>query len=113
MPVATFVSEGFAVDYTPSSDVSAGDIVDLGDCVGIATHDISANTLGSIQVYGVYDVAKYTGEAVSLWADVYYDAGTNTATGTIGYSEARIGKCVKAAASGDSTVRVLVFPRTG
>ena len=109
-PVATFVHEGFSIDYTPDADVAAGDIVDLGNCVGIATNAIAANTLGALQVHGVYDVAKFTGEAISLWAPVYYDAGTNTATGTIGYSEAVMGKCVKAAASGDATVRVLILP---
>ena len=41
---------------------------------------------------------------------VYWDEGTNTATSTSGYSEATIGKAVKAAVSGDSTVRVKLIP---
>jgi predicted RecA/RadA family phage recombinase len=109
-PVATFVQEGFTVDYTPVADVVAGDIVDLGTSVGIALHDIPANTKGALARHGVFDVAKFTGEAIALWAIVYYDAGTNTATGTIAYQEAIMGKCVLAAAAGDATVRVELVP---
>lgn len=109
-PVAVFVQEGFTIDYTPDADVAAGDIVDLGTSVGIALHDIPANTTGALARHGVFDVAKFTGEEIAIWAPVYYDAGTNTATGTIGYSEAVMGKCVLAAAAGDSTVRVELVP---
>lgn len=110
MATAVFVQQGFSVDYTPVADVAPGDVVDLGNCVGIAPHAITANTVGALQVYGVYDVAKFTGEAIALWAPVYWDVGTTTATGTIGYSEAVMGKCVQAALAGDSTVRVLILP---
>ncbi|MFO0892433.1 MAG: DUF2190 family protein [Isosphaeraceae bacterium] len=116
MATATLVSVGNAIDYTPGSALAAGDIVDMGDCIGIAVGAIAANALGSLDVgveVSVYDITKYTGEAINLFDDVYYDAGTNTATKTSGYSEARIGKCVKAALAGDATVRVMVFPRTG
>lgn len=112
MPVATYRSEGFSIDYTPTSNVTAGDIVDLGQMVGIAAHDIPANVKGSLQTRGVYDVTKFTGEAIAQFALVYYDQGTNTATGTVGYSEAIMGIAVTAAAAGDATVQVLVFPRT-
>lgn len=102
------------LDYMPLADLAGGDVVDLGNCVGITHRPIPAGTTaaGALGVGpGVYDFLKFTGEAVALWAPVYWDVGTGTATGTIGYSEAAIGKCVRAALAGDATIRVLVLPK--
>jgi predicted RecA/RadA family phage recombinase len=113
MAVAVFVQEGFSRDYTPTSDVAAGDVIDLGVWVGIAVHDIPANTLGALQLEGIYDVAKFAGEAIADGATIYWDQGTLTATGTIAYSEAVMGRCVQAALAGDATVRVKLMPALG
>jgi predicted RecA/RadA family phage recombinase len=110
---AVFVQSGMdegGIDYTPVGALAAGDVVDLGNCVGVTKHPIAAGALGALSLYGVFDFLKFTGEAISLWAPVYWDVGTGTATGTIGYSEAVIGKCIKDAAAGDNTVRVLILP---
>lgn len=108
--IATYVNEGDSIDYTPGSDVTAGDVIDLGNFVGIATSDIASGVLGSLVVEGVFDVNKYDSEAITLGAPVYWDAGTSTATGTSGYSEAVMGVCVKAADASDATVRVRISP---
>ncbi len=109
-PVAVYLAEGERIDYTPSGDVAAGDVIDLGTFVGIATEPITANTLGSLVVYGLIEGTKFTGEVIALGATVYWDAGTSTFTGTSGYSEATAGKCARAAASGDATVRFFLTP---
>ena len=57
MSSADFVQEGAAVDYTPTEDLVAGSVVVQGELVGFTKHDIKANTLGSIAVEGVFDVA--------------------------------------------------------
>lgn len=111
MPEATFVSEGNAIDYTPSgSSLVAGQVVDLGTFVGVAITDIADGVTGALAIEGIFDFAKYTGQSFSVGDLVYWDEGTNTATSTSGYSEATIGKAVKAAVSGDSTVRVKLIP---
>lgn len=110
MAVANFVQEGDRIDYTPVGALAAGDVVDLGTFVGIALQPIAAGVQGVLAIRGTFDVNKYTGEAISLGATVYWDVGTTTATGTSGYSEATMGKCVKAAAAGDATVRVTLTP---
>jgi predicted RecA/RadA family phage recombinase len=102
---------GDRIDYTPSgADVEPGQVVDLGTFVGVATEKILDGEPGSLQVEGVGDFLKYTGEAINLGDVVYWDEGTNTATKTSGYSEAPIGKCFKAALAGDATVRVKLMP---
>lgn len=108
---AVFVQDGDeGLDYTPVGALAAGDVVDLGTCVGVTTHPIAAGELGAVHVTGVFDFLKFTSEVIALWAPVYWDVGTMTATGTVGYSEAVIGICVKAAAANDATVRVYLIP---
>ena len=119
-----FIHRGDAIDYTPSSDVSAGDVVVQEDLVGVAKLDIAAGLLGALHVSGVFDFPKATGTNTGLaaGAKVYWDTvnkvvvdadGSATATGT-GTPEDEgndeifpyLGKTVKAATDDDETVRV-------
>jgi predicted RecA/RadA family phage recombinase len=90
--------------------VAAGDIIDLGTFAAIAIRDILAGELGELDSWDspTYRCTKFTGEAIAKGAPVYYDAGTNTASGTIAYSEAFLGYCVNdgGALAGDATVDV-------
>ena len=103
-----FRHEGESIDYTPSSDVAAGDVVVQGELVGVAKLDIKADTLGALAVEGVFDFPKATGGATAIAAGavLYWDATneiatTNSASG----ANKLIGKCVRAAGDGDETVR--------
>lgn len=107
---AVVVQAGRTIDYTPGSDVAAGQVIDLGTCVGIAIRDIAANTRGALMVDGVADFLKYTNDAPSAFDLIYWDEGTNTATKTSGYGEAVIGRAVSAAGASDATVRVWLIP---
>ena len=109
MATATFVHDGNAIDYTPGSDVSAGDVVVQGELVGVAKRDIPANTLGALAVTGVFDFPKTAGigEAITAGANVYWDvadgvAKTDDETG----ANKLIGKTVAAAGDDDTTVCV-------
>ena len=68
MATARFVHDGEAIDYTPSSAVSAGDVVVQNDLVGVAKLDIAANTLGALAVKGVFDFPKATGAGSAIAA---------------------------------------------
>lgn len=107
---AIYRAEGDDLDYTPGSALTAGDVVDLGDMVGIVIRDIAANELGALRIKGVFDVLKKTGETWTQWETVYYDAGTTTFSNTAGYSEAVAGIIIADAASGDATGRILLLP---
>ena len=109
MPTATYIHEGAALDYTPGSDLSAGDVVAQNELVGVAKQDIPANTLGSLSVSGVFDFPKATGAstAIAEGLDVYWDAGateatTDSATGTNKF----IGRSIAAASDSDAAVRI-------
>ena len=107
MAQATFVHDGTSIDYTPAADVAAGDVIVQGELVGVARTPIAAGALGSLAVDGVFDFAKATGggTAISAGANVYWDDTNNVAT-TTATGNKLIGKCVKAAADADATVRV-------
>ena len=102
---ATFVHDGDAIDYTPGSNVAAGDVVVLLDLVGIARQPIAANQAGALAVRGVFDVAKGGGSilagATLFWDPTNKIAVTNSNSGTY----PRLGNAVKAAATTDTTVR--------
>ena len=104
--MATYVGEGSAVDYTPSSAVAAGEVVVQGSLVGIAKVAIAADVLGALAVVGLFDVAKSTGSstAITAGANVYWDATNEVAT-TTSAGNTYMGKAVAAAAD-DETVRV-------
>jgi len=106
---ATYIQEGGVIDYTPSSAVSAGDVVVQGELVGVAQKAIAADALGAITVEGVFDFPKTAGAstAITAGANAYWDASagvatTDTDTGT----NKLLGKVVVAATDDDTTVRV-------
>ena len=104
---AIFVHDGFSIDYTPTANVAAGEIVALGNLVGIAQVDIPANTLGALAVFGVFDVRK--GASAFAGGDaVYYDSSTKKAT-TEG--DIYLGRAVQAASATESVVRVRLEQR--
>jgi len=107
MAQAIYIYEGAVIDYTPAEDVSAGDVIVQGELVGVAARDIKANTLGALAVAGVFDFAKATGSgtAINAGARVYWDNTAKVATITA-LNNTLIGKCVKAATTADTTVRV-------
>jgi len=107
MATARFVHDGNSVDYTPGSAVTAGDVVVQGELVGVAKVDIAASVLGALAVTGVFDFPKATGggTAITAGANCYWDAANTRAT-TTSSGNKLIGKCVKAAADADATVRI-------
>ena len=107
--MATFVQDGRTIDHTPApgSDVAAGDVVVQGELVGVAKVPISGGTLGALAVEGVFDFPKATGggTAITAGANCYWNAGAQQAT-TTATGNKLIGKCVRAAADADTTVRI-------
>ena len=107
MATATFVQEGGAVDYTPSADVAAGDVVVQGDLVGVAPRPIAASALGALAVGGIFEFPKATGtgKAIAAGKKVYWDATNKVATETSS-GNTFLGKTVAAVGDSDATVRV-------
>ena len=109
-PLAIFVQDGNAIDYVPTTDVAAGDVVVQGELVGVTRMPIKASELGSLAVAGVFDVAKATGAgtAIAVGTNVYWNATANQATATATGNKL-IGKSIKASTVDDATVRIRLF----
>lgn len=107
MATAQFIHDGDSIDYTPGSNVAAGDVVVQGDLVGIAKVPIPANTLGALAVTGVFDFPKNVASdtAIAAGEKVYWNATAKQATET-DTGNKYLGKTVRAAADADATVRV-------
>lgn len=108
MAYAVFVAEGMAVDYTPTADVSPGDVVVQADLVGVARAAIPANTPGALAVTGVFDFPKASGDGgIAAGARCYWDVAEGVAKGSAEAGANKlIGKAVKAAANTDTKVRI-------
>jgi len=85
-----FVHEGTAVEYTAGADISSGDVVAMGDSIGIALTDIANGATGAVAIEGVFTVAKAAGTAWNCGDKLDWDAsasafakGITEATGDI------------------------------
>lgn len=77
---ATYKQRGDSIDYVPNSDVTAGDVVVLGDLVGVTKLDIKANELGTLALTGVFDFPMESGCTLSEYYDAYWDATNGVVT---------------------------------
>ena len=113
---AIFKQRGECVNYVPTTDTTAGDVVVQGDLVGIAKLDIKANTLGAIALTGVFAIPKATGagEAIPAGTKLYWD-GTNATTdaddgGSPATAYPYLGKSILVAGDDEATVEVRLCP---
>ena len=102
--MATLYQTGNSIDYTPDTDVTAGDVVDLsGDMcfIGIAPNDIDASTKGALQIKGVFIFDLAQGASFDVGDKVYVDNSGDASTSS---DDTYAGVAV--ADSGTSTVYV-------
>jgi len=111
---ATYRQEGCAIDYTPTTAKTAGDVVVQNGLLGVVKTDIAANALGSLTIEGVFRFTKATsaGNAMAVGQIVYYDAA-NDRVSTDGAVGVPAGKVVFAAALADTTVDVSINETDG
>jgi predicted RecA/RadA family phage recombinase len=104
---AKYVKGDDTIDYTPSADVAAGQVVVQGDLVAVAKTPIKATVLGALAAEGVFDFPKATGggSGLAVGTTLYWDAVSNVATAT-SVGNKQLGKSVQAASDDDITVRV-------
>ena len=101
------------IDHTAASDITAGDLVSLGNLAGItcgvAHKDIADTELGAIAVGGgVYDV-KVANTNVAVGDKLHYDS-TLVALSDVSTNNSQFGFAVEATTAVNTTVKVLHFP---
>ena len=95
------------INYTPSADVTAGDVVVIGSLIAVASSDIAADTLGAVNVEGVFELPKAITGAIEAGVLVYWDDTAEVVTTTEGTPAlTQVGYTVAAAGGTDPTVLV-------
>lgn len=113
--VPAFLASGDdALDYTPGSAVTGGDVIVQAGIVGITATDLAASEKGSLSLEGIYDVPKTTAAWV-IGQPVFWDATGTPDSGDASSGAANqigtgvyMGIAVVAADSGANTGRVLL-----
>lgn len=92
-----FARPGRMQNYTPASDVYAGDIILVGTKVCLAPNDIASGVQGALHVDGVWRVNK-SSDTFTAGDAVYWDADGNPVVGTAGTG------CADSSASGNNLI---------
>ena len=72
--ISRFLQEGVSIDYTPTSAVSAGNVINTGSVVGVAPADIAAGALGCLTVGGLIRGPFVGGVVANIGDNVWWDA---------------------------------------
>lgn len=102
---AIFVQKGETLYYTPSEDVAPGSVVSLGTRIGVAAAGIPAGQQGTLQMEGVFRLAKAESDTAEMGAALYYDKEADAVTTT---ADSNVPAGYAAAPAGENDATVLV-----
>jgi len=106
---ATKIQDGLRINYTNAgAAISAGDVVELTDCIAVAVGDIAASTgTGALDIDGVYEMTANAGETWTVGQSLYWDTGNDELTNVQG-SNLPAGIAVEAVGTTTTTEKVLL-----
>lgn len=104
-----YVQPGNVMDVVVGAKTDAGDVVVVGDIVGVALSDIANGATGPVQVSGVFELPKAASQAISQGVTVYWNGSAITTTAS---TNDPAGVAWRAAGSSDATVQVALNVRT-
>lgn len=98
-----FIQPGEVMEVTAGANIASGDVVAVGEMVGVAAHDIANGATGEVSLCGVYLLAK----AAGVWTQgqkLFWDKVAKAFVG-VASADADVvaGYAFKAAANGDAT----------
>lgn len=68
-----YKQEGDVIQYTASSDITAGSVIKAGGVLGVALVDIASGSTGSVRVEGVFSVPKVSGAVIAQGESLTWD----------------------------------------
>lgn len=104
-----YKEKGDVLDYTNAtgSDIASGDVVIVGNLVGIAVTDILDTEAGAVNLTGAYELTKDTPLAISQGDELFWSVADQEVTKTA--TDKPLGTAFVAAASNDTTVIVKLY----
>jgi predicted RecA/RadA family phage recombinase len=106
-----YVQPGERMEYANAgSAISSGDVVVIGDRIGIALTDIAATSgTGTVELCGVYELAAISTGAFVQGEALYWDASAGKLT-NVGTANTPAGTAFEAKASSAALARVRLQP---
>jgi predicted RecA/RadA family phage recombinase len=74
-----YVQDGKTIDYTngTGSTITAGSIVELQHCLGVAVADIANGATGAVAIEGVFTLPKVSAAVFAVGEKLVYDTSAN------------------------------------
>lgn len=74
-----YVNDGSVITYSNTgSAISSGDVVVVGEIIGVALEDIAATTgTGAVQIEGVFTLAKVSAAVIAQGEEVIWDSSAS------------------------------------
>jgi predicted RecA/RadA family phage recombinase len=111
---SNYIQPGEVIDWTngTGSAVSSGDVVAIGQILGVALVDIANAATGSVQIKGVFEVPKVSGAVIAAGESLTWDVSAgafddNAATTALGDITGACAVAVEAAGNGVTALNVL------
>ena len=106
-----YKQRGEVLDHVAAAALDSGDVVVMGDIVGVAEADIALAATGSVRVQGVHTLAAITGVAFAQGDQLYWDA-TNERLTKVSSGNTKAGVAAAAKLSATATGDVLLNVNT-
>jgi len=103
--MVNFIQDGDTVLLTAPYTRTSGQAAQVGKYFGVACDDVVSGATGQFKTEGVFSLTKNTGFAFAQGDPVFWD-NTNKYLTNVANSNAEVGKCLVAAASGDTVATV-------
>ena len=98
---ARYIQRGDSIDIIAVNDLNAGEIVHLGNLIGVTRLPIKAGMLGTLALSGVFDVVKPTGISFNQGSNVFWN-------GQAAHSGFLLGIAIQNATAESDHVRILL-----
>jgi predicted RecA/RadA family phage recombinase len=72
-----YVQAGDVIQYTAGADISSGDVVKMGNTLGVALQDIANGATGSVAIRGVFTVPKVTAAVIAQGDSLTWDVSVS------------------------------------
>lgn len=72
-----FIQPGHVIQYSPAAALSSGDVVVIGNILGVALVDIAVGAAGSVQIDGVFNVPKVSAAVIKAGEDLTWDVSAS------------------------------------
>lgn len=101
-----FVQPGKTLTLTAPRTLTSGQAALVGSIFGVACSDVASAAEGEFALEGVFDLPKATGITFSQGAAAYWSDAEYSMVAANSGNSYLVGAAVKAALTGDTTVRV-------